>query len=91
MSWIGNIIKAVFSNEGLKGGRGRGGDCQQPEIIDKHSPLIKKKKLAEETPQVDLESMTKIQLEEYSRNVLGVELDRRHNKKTLISKIKEIT
>ena len=90
MSWIGNIIKAIFNNEGI-GSRARGEDYQQPEIIDKHSPLIKKKKLAKETPKVDLQSMTKIQLEEYGRNVLGVELDRRHNKKTLISEIEEIT
>ena len=42
----------------------------------------------EEIP-VDLNVMTKIQLEEYGRT-LGVELDRRHSKKKLIAKLESL-
>ena len=42
----------------------------------------------EEIP-VDLNVMTKIQLEEYGRN-LGIELDRRHSKKKLIAKLESL-
>ena len=42
----------------------------------------------EEIP-VDLNVMTKIQLEEYGRN-LGIELDRRHSKKKLIAKLEAL-
>jgi len=65
MSWIGNIIKAIFNNEGL------------------HKEPVEVK---EEKPKVDLQSMTKRQLETYGRS-LGIELDRRHNKKKLIARL----
>ena len=65
MSWIGNIIKSIFNNEGL---------VQEP-------VEVKEKK-----PKVNLQSMTKRQLEEYGRT-LGLELDRRHNKKKLIARL----
>ena len=38
---------------------------------------------------VDLNVMTKIQLEEYGRN-LGIELDRRHSKKKLIARLESL-
>ena len=38
--------------------------------------------------QVDLESLSKIELEEFGRE-LGIELDRRHNKKTLVKELKD--
>ncbi len=65
MSWIGNIIKSIFNNEGL---------VQEP-------VEVKEKK-----PKVNLQSMTKRQLEEYGRT-LGIELDRRNNKKKLIARL----
>ena len=40
----------------------------------------------EEKPKVDLRAMTKKQLETYGRT-LGIELDRRHNKKKLIARL----
>ena len=40
----------------------------------------------EEKPKVDFRAMTKKQLEEYGRT-LGIELDRRHNKKKLIARL----
>ena len=87
MSWIGNIIRSVFNNEGI-------GGVKNTDIVDKHSPLDKKKKLAEPAKKIkeaaiDLKSMTKRQLEEYGRT-LGIELDRRHNKKSLIKKLEEV-
>ena len=65
MSWIGNIIKSIFNNEGLV----------------QESVEVKEKK-----PKVNLQSMTKRQLETYGRT-LGLELDRRHNKKKLIARL----
>ena len=65
MSWIGNIIKSIFNNEGLR---------QEPVEVK------------EEKPKVDLRAMTKKQLETYGRS-LGIELDRRHNKKKLIARL----
>jgi hypothetical protein len=76
MSWIGNIFRSVFNNEGLKGGRDRGADSQKPD--EEH---ISEKK-------VNLKSMTKKQLETYGRSV-GVELDRRHNKAKLIATLED--
>ena len=47
---------------------------------------IKQEPIEEVEIPVDLNVMTKKQLEEYGRT-LGVELDRRHNKKKLIAKL----
>ena len=81
------------------------GPQNNPKIIDKHSPLDVKKKLATVkkqqikaaikerdcgTPEPYYEKMTKRQLEEYARKEFNVELDRRHNKKRLISRIKSL-
>ena len=38
--------------------------------------------------QVDLESLSKIELEEFGRE-LGIELDRRHNKKKLVKQLED--
>ena len=38
--------------------------------------------------QVDLESLSKIELEEFGRE-LGIELDRRRNKKALVKELKD--
>ena len=43
----------------------------------------------EEKPKVDLRAMTKRQLETYGRT-LGIELDRRHNKKKLIARLESV-
>jgi len=42
-----------------------------------------------EESSIDLNGMTKKQLEEYGRT-LGVELDRRHSKKKLIAKLESL-
>ena len=65
----------------------------QPEIVDRHSPLDVKKRLAAEKPTSNshnFEKMTKRQLEEYARKEFNVELDRRHNKKRLINQVKKL-
>jgi len=38
--------------------------------------------------QVDLESLSKVELEEFGRE-LGIELDRRHNKKALVKELQD--
>ena len=38
--------------------------------------------------QVDLESLSKVELEEFGRE-LGIELDRRHNKKALVKELED--
>ena len=50
--------------------------------------IFKKILNIEETP-VDLNTMTKLQLEDYGRS-LGVELDRRHSKKKLIARLESL-
>jgi len=50
---------------------------------------IIKKILKVEESSIDLNEMTKKQLEEYGRT-LGVELDRRHSKKKLIAKLESL-
>ena len=51
---------------------------------------IKQEPFVEEVEiPVDLNVMTKKQLEEYGRT-LGVELDRRHSKKKLIAKLEDL-
>ena len=43
---------------------------------------------AETTDEVDLKSLSKVELEEYGRTI-GVELDRRHSKKALVKELEE--
>ena len=50
---------------------------------------IIKKILNVEESSIDLNEMTKKQLEEYGRTQ-GVELDRRHSKKNLIAKLESL-
>ena len=40
------------------------------------------------TPQKDFSKMSKIELEKFGRTI-GIELDRRHNKKVLIKELEE--
>ena len=54
----------------------------EPEEID---PIIKKVK-----DDVNIETMTKKQLEAFCRKEFGVELDRRHNKKRLLSQARKL-
>jgi hypothetical protein len=77
MSWIGNIIKKVFNNEGII-------------LAEKNTELLKKveKKVEKKVKKKNLKSMTKKQLESYGRSV-GVELDRRHNKAKLIATLED--
>ena len=44
--------------------------------------------VVEDKSQVDLESLSKVELEEYGRTI-GIELDRRHNKKKLIRELED--
>ena len=77
MSWIGNIFNAIFNNEGLR---------QEPveeKVVATKMPVEAPVKV------VDLQSMTKRQLEEYGRT-LGLELDRRHNKAKLIARLESV-
>ena len=50
----------------------------EPEIVEGDS----------DEGQVDLESLSKIELEEFGRE-LGIELDRRRNKKTLVKELED--
>ena len=54
------------------------GTPKEVEILDKV--------VEETTPSIDLEGMTKVQLEEHGRT-LGIELDRRKKKSDLIAEI----
>ena len=68
----------------LKGG---GGPAPKPEpVVEEVLVTPEEEVLTEASP---LEEMTKKELEEYGRT-LGVELDRRHSKATLIEELKEI-
>ncbi len=44
--------------------------------------------VVENKSQVDLESLSKVELEEYGRTI-GIELDRRHNKKKLVKELED--
>ena len=44
--------------------------------------------VVEDKSQVDLESLSKVELEEYGRTI-GIELDRRHNKKKLVKELED--
>jgi len=73
MSWLGNIIKSVFNNDGV----------QQKSSGEK--PTSKKSESA--VKSFTLKTMSKKQLEEHGRT-LGIELDRRKTKAKLIAQIK---
>ena len=71
MSWIGNIINAIFEKP------------VEEKVVATKMPVEAPVKV------VELKSMTKKQLETYGRT-LGLELDRRHNKKKLIARLESI-
>ena len=51
-------------------------------------PIEPEPDVVEDKGQVDLDSLSKVELEEYGRE-LGIELDRRHNKKKLIRELED--
>ena len=51
-------------------------------------PIEPEPDVVEDKSQVDLESLSKVELEEYGRTI-GIELDRRHNKKKLIRELED--
>ena len=51
-------------------------------------PIEPEPDVVEDEGQVDLDSLSKVELEEYGRTI-GIELDRRHNKKKLIRELEE--
>tara|TARA_R100000030_G_scaffold63038_1_gene47764 strand:- start:241 stop:477 length:237 start_codon:yes stop_codon:yes gene_type:complete len=66
--------------------RGQGAPAPKPEpVVEEVLVTPEEEVLTEASP---LEEMTKKELEEYGRT-LGVELDRRHSKATLIEEIHE--
>ena len=74
MSWLGNIIKSIFNNEGL-------GSQQKPS-----EEKLTSKKSKSAVKSFTLKTMSKKQLEEHGRT-LGIELDRRKTKAKLIAQI----
>ena len=64
----------------------------KPTVVDENPPRPEEEVaeiLSEETTdEVDLKSLSKIQLEEYGRTI-GIELDRRHSKSKLIKELEE--
>ena len=55
-------------------------ESEPEEVVITEEPVVEKTN--------DFESMTKKQLEDFGRTI-GIELDRRHNKKVLIKELKE--
>ena len=74
MSWLGNIIKSIFNNEGI-------GSQQNPS-----EEKLTSKKSESAVKSFTLKTMSKKQLEEHGRT-LGIELDRRKTKAKLIAQI----
>lgn len=64
-----------------------GGKATKVEPVIEEAVEILDKVVEETTPSIDLENMTKVQLEEHGRT-LGIELDRRKKKLDLIAEIK---
>ena len=60
--------------------------CEEVKGEIKEEPVVEDEVVVEEE-SIDLESMTKIQLEEHGRTI-GIELDRRKTKAKLIEEIK---
>ena len=63
-----------------------GGKATKVEPIIEEAVEILDKVIEETTPSINLEDMTKVQLEEHGRT-LGIELDRRKKKSDLIAEI----
>ena len=62
-----------------------GGNVTQP---TPPVPIEPEPDVVEEEGQVDLDSLSKVELEEYGRTI-GIELDRRHNKKKLVKELED--
>jgi hypothetical protein len=64
--------------------------CEEVQGGIKEEPIVKEAPIEEviEETSKDLESMTKVELEEYGRTI-GVELDRRKKKSDLIEELKQ--
>ena len=62
-----------------------GGKTTPPIVVEPEPEIIEGDS---DKGQVDLESLSKIELEEFGRE-LGIELDRRHNKKTLVKELED--
>ena len=64
----------------------------KPTVVDENPPRPEEEVAeimsVETTDEVDLNSLSKIKLEEYGRTI-GIELDRRYSKSKLIKEIKE--
>ncbi|SUZ79111.1 uncharacterized protein METZ01_LOCUS31965 [marine metagenome] len=73
-----NKMKAWFI------GSGYAESTKKPKIPINHEPI------EIEPAEVDIESMTKKQLEAFARDEFNVELDRRHNKKRLLNQVRKL-
>jgi len=56
----------------------------------KNNKIINHEPIEIEPADVDIESMTKKQLEAFARDEFNVELDRRHNKKRLLNQVRKL-
>ena len=56
----------------------------------KDNKIINHEPIEIEPADVDIESMTKKQLEAFARDEFNVELDRRHNKKRLLNQVRKL-
>ena len=56
----------------------------------KDNKIINHEPIEIEPAEVDIESMTKKQLEAFARDEFNVELDRRHNKKRLLNQVRKL-
>ena len=59
-----------------------GGKTTPPIVVEPEPDVV------EDKSQVDLESLSKVELEEYGRTI-GIELDRRYNKKKLVKELED--
>jgi hypothetical protein len=65
------------------------GKVAKPKPAPKPAPVVEETIVVEDAPEVDLEKLTKLELEELGREH-GVELDRREKKSTLLEKVKAL-
>lgn len=64
---------------------------EEPAVVEAPAPVVEEETVpvVEEAPaSVDFSTMSKDELEDYGRTV-GIELDRRHNKKKLIKELED--
>jgi len=65
------------------------GKVAKPKPAPKPAPVVEETIVVEDAPEVDLEKLTKLELEAVGREH-GVELDRREKKSTLLQKVKAL-